>query len=289
MADSSGNWSLPLPTGFGSTTITVTATLGRSTGYSQLTVINVALPGHHGVERRRIRPATTTARARYQYPTDARTSRAGSFDLTRPRPSTRTGRTSTSRSRIREPGRRHSASVRRSAARRVRHESGSDDHDDDRGLSDASTTRSPRPTPGASGSRRRASRTPSGSGPPGPPRSARPQFVADGPTRTATLIMPRGGVRHGRLGVDVHGGAHRAGRLQHRPGARPSAATPQPFQFGVCAPGGTATICSFDPNSVPKVMDTITPSGVSQATELDPTLGSVVLQGVTVPPGVTGQ
>jgi hypothetical protein len=30
-------------------------------------------------------------------------------------------------------------------------------------------------------------------------------------------------------------------------------------------------------------MDVITPAGVSQATELDPTLGSVVIQPVTVP------
>ena len=30
-------------------------------------------------------------------------------------------------------------------------------------------------------------------------------------------------------------------------------------------------------------MDTITPAGVSQATELNPTVGPVVLQGVTAP------
>ena len=36
---------LTFPIGFGTTTITVTATLHRSTGYSQLSVINVALPG----------------------------------------------------------------------------------------------------------------------------------------------------------------------------------------------------------------------------------------------------
>jgi glucoamylase len=30
-------------------------------------------------------------------------------------------------------------------------------------------------------------------------------------------------------------------------------------------------------------MDTITPANVSQSTELDPTLGPVVLQGVSVP------
>jgi glucoamylase len=59
--------------------------------------------------------------------------------------------------------------------------------------------------------------------------------------------------------------------------------TPQGFQFGVCAPGGTAPVCSADPNTVPKAVDVITPAGVSQATELDPTLGPVVIQPVTVP------
>ena len=65
--------------------------------------------------------------------------------------------------------------------------------------------------------------------------------------------------------------------------ARAFAATPQPYSFGVCPVGGTALICSADPGSVAKVMDTITPPGVSQATELDSSAGPVVLQGVTVP------
>ena len=39
----------------------------------------------------------------------------------------------------------------------------------------------------------------------------------------------------------------------------------------------------MNPGTVPKVMDTFTPAGVDQATELDPTRGPVVLQGVTVP------
>ena len=47
--------------------------------------------------------------------------------------------------------------------------------------------------------------------------------------------------------------------------------------------GGTGPICSVDPSTVPKVMDTITPAGVDQATELDPTVAPVVLQGVPVP------
>ncbi len=65
--------------------------------------------------------------------------------------------------------------------------------------------------------------------------------------------------------------------------ARGFAATPQPFEFGVCAPGGTSPICSVDPGTVPKAMDVITPPGVSQAIELDPTVGPVAVQGVTVP------
>jgi glucoamylase len=65
--------------------------------------------------------------------------------------------------------------------------------------------------------------------------------------------------------------------------ARGFAPTPQPFFFGVCAPGGAAPICSTDPATVPKAMDVITPPGVSQASELNPTLGPVVIQPVTVP------
>ena len=65
--------------------------------------------------------------------------------------------------------------------------------------------------------------------------------------------------------------------------ARAFTATPGADSFGVCATGGTAPICSVDPSTVPKAMDVITPAGVSQATELDPTLGPVVIQPVTVP------
>jgi glucoamylase len=65
--------------------------------------------------------------------------------------------------------------------------------------------------------------------------------------------------------------------------ARGFTATPGSFTFGVCAPGGTAPICTTDPATVPKAVDVITPAGVSQATELNPTLGPVVIQPVTVP------
>ncbi|HWG60565.1 MAG TPA: glucodextranase DOMON-like domain-containing protein [Streptosporangiaceae bacterium] len=64
--------------------------------------------------------------------------------------------------------------------------------------------------------------------------------------------------------------------------ARTFAPTPQPYQFGVCATTSTSPICMVDPATVPKAMDVITPSGVSQATELDPTKGPVVIQGVPI-------
>lgn len=59
---------------------------------------------------------------------------------------------------------------------------------------------------------------------------------------------------------------------------------PQDFQFGLCAsPGVVSPICSIDPGTAPKAMDVITPAGVEQSVELDPTQGPVRIQGVVVP------
>jgi glucoamylase len=65
--------------------------------------------------------------------------------------------------------------------------------------------------------------------------------------------------------------------------ARAFTATPGAYTFGVCAVDGTSPICSVNPDSVPQAMDVITPPGVAQDTELDPVLGPVVIQPVTVP------
>jgi len=65
--------------------------------------------------------------------------------------------------------------------------------------------------------------------------------------------------------------------------AIPFTATPGGYTLGVCPVDGAEPICSLSPSAVPEVMDTITPPGVSQDTELNPVLGPVVLQGVTVP------
>jgi glucoamylase len=59
--------------------------------------------------------------------------------------------------------------------------------------------------------------------------------------------------------------------------------TPQDFQFGVCATASTDPHCTVDPNTVPKAMDVVVPDGVAQSTELDYTLGPVVLEDVTIP------
>jgi glucoamylase len=65
--------------------------------------------------------------------------------------------------------------------------------------------------------------------------------------------------------------------------ARSFASTPQPYNFGVCASASVDPHCTVDPNTVPKTMDVLVPSGVLQSTELDYTLGPVVLQDVTIP------
>ncbi len=66
--------------------------------------------------------------------------------------------------------------------------------------------------------------------------------------------------------------------------ARSFTSTPQDFNFGVCATASSDPHCTVDPNSVPKVMDVLTPSGVSQSDELDYTIHSpVTLQDVVVP------
>ncbi|MDX6203880.1 MAG: glucoamylase [Frankiales bacterium] len=66
--------------------------------------------------------------------------------------------------------------------------------------------------------------------------------------------------------------------------ARGFQTTPQDYQFGVCATVSADPHCTVNPSTVPKLMDVLTPAGVSQAGELDYTMHSpVVLQGVTIP------
>jgi glucoamylase len=60
--------------------------------------------------------------------------------------------------------------------------------------------------------------------------------------------------------------------------------TAQDYQFGVCTAAAAGNpLCAVDPSTVPKAMDVVTPAGVSQATELNPLAGPVVVQAVTMP------
>ena len=60
--------------------------------------------------------------------------------------------------------------------------------------------------------------------------------------------------------------------------------TPGQYSFGVCVAASATPFCTADPNAVPKVLDTITPSGVNQSTELDyPASSPVTLQALVIP------
>ncbi|GCE28286.1 glucan 1,4-alpha-glucosidase [Dictyobacter alpinus] len=65
--------------------------------------------------------------------------------------------------------------------------------------------------------------------------------------------------------------------------ARAFTATPGGYSFGVCAVASSDPHCTVDPNTVPKVMDTLTPTGVNQSDELDYTKHPIVLQDVVIP------
>ena len=101
--------------------------------------------------------------------------------------------------------------------------------------------------------------------------------VASQASRTITVIVPRAALGTPAAGwrftVVLHG---QDGFSPDQ--ARGFAATPQPFQFGVCAAPSANPICSVDPGTVPKAMDTLT-----SPAELDPTQPPVQLTGVPVP------
>ena len=57
---------------------------------------------------------------------------------------------------------------------------------------------------------------------------------------------------------------------------------PQDYQFGECAAASSDAHCTADLNSLPKVMDVLTPAGVLQSDELDYTKHTpVVISAVT--------
>src|SRR4029078_2751131 len=66
--------------------------------------------------------------------------------------------------------------------------------------------------------------------------------------------------------------------------ARGFTATPQGFQFVVCATASSDPHCTAAPGSVPKAMDVLVPAGTTQADELDYTVHTpATLSPVVVP------
>ncbi len=274
VADSSGDWSLAVPTGFGSTTITVTATLHRSTGYSQLNVTNVALPGTPVLD---VTDPTgdDNGPGTYAYPTDA-VFVPGAFDLTE----FKVSQTATDvyiqakiRNLVNTFGSNFGAQLLDVYVRNP-----------------AASTTSTAPAyslmnysiaPGAAWSERIEAQgfaspiwvDASGNS------VGTPQFVADDTSGTATLILPASAF--GTPGPGWVFTVALAGQGSGQPPVRNFTPQAGQFSFGVCQSGISSPICSLDPNSVPTVMDTVPPSGLSQATELDPTRGPVQLQGVS--------
>jgi glucoamylase len=68
--------------------------------------------------------------------------------------------------------------------------------------------------------------------------------------------------------------------------ARGFQATAEGYQFGLCTAAAITAgnpLCALVPSTVPKAVDVITPTGVDQATELNPLNGPVAIQGVSIP------
>ncbi len=274
-ADSTGAWSLSLPVSFGTTTITVTATLGRSTGYSQLSVTNTVLPGTTVLNA----PDPTgddNGPGTYQYPTSTNF-QPGAFDLT----GLQVSQTATDvyiRVGIRNLAPTFGSAfgaqlldvyVRNPAASSFSTSGAYPQLNYGIAPADAWSERLE-----AQGFASPLWLDPSGGS------LGSPQFVVDSTGNTATLVLPK--AQFGTVGTGWVFTVALTGQdgTQNPAPLRQFTATPGQYTFGVCAPGGSSPICSLDPNTVPKVMDTITPPGVSQATELNPTLGPVELQGV---------
>jgi glucoamylase len=278
VADGAGNWSLVVPTGFGSTAITVTATRGRSTGYSQLTVINAALPGNSVLDS----PDPTgddNGPGTYQYPTDSSFTR-GSFDL--------------NGLRVNEDG--TNVYIQVSIAKLVPTFGNNfgaqllDVYVRNPGAANTSTAAAYPQLNYAIASNSAWSERLEAQGFASPiwvgasgASLGTTVLVVDEPSQTATLIVPQsvfGTVGNGWVFTVALTGQNGFNSYQARDFTQPAGG----FTFGVCPAGDTTdAICAFDPNKVPKVVDTVTPPGVSQATELDPTHGSVALQGVPAP------
>ena len=276
-ADGSGHWSLQLPVSFGTTKLTATATKAGSTGYTQSSVINVTLPGTPALNL--TDPSgDDNGPGTYGYPTSSNFS-PGAFDITGFQVTqtatdvyiqtkisnlaptfgsafgaqlldvyVRDPNASTFSTAAAFPQRNYAIASSDAWSQRI----------EVQGFASPVWVDANGNTVGSL------------------------QFVVDDPSGTATLILPK--AAFGTVGSKWTFTVALTGQEGGNPDqARNFEATPAEFRFGVCTSGESSPICSVNPNSVPKVIDTIPPTGTSQATELDPTAGPVVVHGVSVP------
>jgi glucoamylase len=275
-ADGSGNWSLSLPASFGSTTITVTATLGDATGYAQEFVTDVALPGKTLLNATDL-SGDDNGPGTYQYPTASDFS-PGAFDLL----GMQVSQTTTDvyiQVHIRNLASTFGSDFGAQLLDVYVH-------------NPAATSTSTRPAyslmnytiaPADAWDERLEAQgfAPVAWDDPSGASLGSAQFIVDQPSGTATLEMPIS--EFGTVGPGWTFTVALTGQGAGNPPVRNFTQPAQQYSFGVCASGDTSPICSVNPNNVATVMDTIAPDGVTQASEWNLTTGAAVLQGVTVP------
>jgi len=277
-AGADGSYSATVPVGFGSNAITVTATVdgGRSTGYRQVTVTNEG--GGSTVLDVTDPSGDDNGPGTYQYPT-ASDFHAGAFDLTRFQVLS-DGTTAYLRATLRNLDPTFGQTDGAQLLDVYVHVPGAASTSTQAAFASRNYAIAP---VGAWSQRLEVQ----GFAAPvwvnaGGGGVGTPSVLAVQADRTITIALPEA-----QFGTPTSGWGFSVvltGQDGFSPDqARGFAPTAQDFQFGVCAPGGTAPICTFPPSNVPKAVDVITPAGTSQATELDPTLGPVVIQPVTVP------
>ena len=277
-ADGSGAYSVDVPVAFGTDVITVAATTSTGTGAARVSVLGDLVGGTTVLDV--TDPANDdNGPGTYQYPTSPAFT-AGSFDITRFQVLTKDGvvylRT-TLRTLVDTFGNPLGAQLFDLYVHRPGASSTS--------TAAASSLRNYAIAAGDAWSQRievQGFAAPVWVDPAGTQVGSVNAVVASTTARTVTIALPEA-----RFGTPTSGWSFvetLTGQDGFSPDqARAFASTPLDFAFGVCAPGGTAPICSVNPGTVPKVMDTVTPVGVLQFDELDPTKGPVILHAVPVP------
>ena len=279
VAAADGSFSASVPVGFGDNVITATSTSpdGRSTGYAQVSVVGNVTSGTT-VLNVTDPPGDDNGPGTYQYPTDP-AFHAGAFDLTDFQVIS-DGTTAYLRATLSNLDPTFGSDFGAQLLDVYVHTPGASATSTQAAFTSRNYTIAPA---GAWSERVEAQgfASPTWVDPSG--NSVGTAFMlTDDTNRTVTIALPEaqfGTPGSGWAFSVVLTGQDGFSSDQARGFTQPAGA----FTFGVCAPGGMNPICSLPPSTVPKAMDVITPAGVSQATELDPTQGPVVIQPVTVP------